>query len=273
MTATQQNLTYSRELGDLLQLQCEPVAIKMVTDDAQVPDSAIRPMRDFKKHMALCQAFTMARRDGKTIYMEKGDHWCWNPLIGLGHVDCPEGSESFNVICSVLGIVDPEASRAFFAKFPRFALHSYKGILVAPLSDCPVEPDIVMVYVNNARLRTLVWAVKNKTGKLVETQLDAIDSCVYCIVTPMLTGEYRVTLPDMGEYERAMAGEDEVIFSIPWRRMEDLLPMLRSMHGYGMGYKPPQHAQEMELDFKRPPFYNTLFEMWGLDKGENWDFK
>ena len=273
MNTAEQNLTYSKELHELLLLNCEPVAIKMIADEADVPTNAVRPLRDLQKHMALCQAFTMARRDKKVIYMEKRDHWCWNPLIGLGHVECAEGSESFNVICSVLGITDPQASRSFFAKFPRLPLEQYKGVLVAPLSDCPLEPDVVMIYANNAQLRNLVWAVKNKTGKLVSTELDAIDSCVYCITVPMLTGEYRVTLPDMGEFERAQAAEDEIIFSVPGHRMEELLPMMRQMHGFGMGYRHPLPTQEMELDFKRPPFYNALFEMWGLDKGEDWNIR
>jgi uncharacterized protein (DUF169 family) len=268
--AAEQNLTYSKTLRNLLHLRCEPVAIKMITDETQLPDGTIRPMRDLKKHMALCQAFTLARRDQKTIYMEKTDHWCWNPLIGLGHVDCSEGTESFDVVCRFLGITNPEASRAFFAKFPRLPLESYKGILVAPLAGCTVEPDVVMIYADNTQLRSMVWAVKNKTGKLVQTELDAIDSCVYAIVTPMLTGEYRVTLPDMGEAERAMADKDEIIFSVPGHRMEELVTMLQSMFGFGMGF--PRPAAEMELDFKRPPFYNTLFEMWGLDKGEDWSF-
>jgi hypothetical protein len=54
----------------------------------------------------------------------------------------------------------------------------------------------------------MVWAIKNMTGQLVSTQLDAIDSCMYSCVLPLKTGEYRVTLPDVGEYERAGADEE-----------------------------------------------------------------
>ena len=27
---------------------------------------------------------------------------------------------------------------------------------------------------------------------------------------------------------------------------------------------------DCELDFPRPPFYNKLFELWGLEQGEDW---
>ena len=35
------------------------------------------------------------------------------------------------------------------------------------------------------------------------------------------------------------------------------------------GYK--GYKLEMKYDFARPPFYNTLYEMWGLDTGKDWD--
>ncbi len=253
----------------MLILRYEPIAVKMIEDEADVPENAIRPLRDMKKHMALCQAFTLTRREKKTVYMDKRDHWCWNPLIGLGLVDCSEGTESFDVVCRFLGIADMDAARTFFAKFPRLPFGKYQGILLAPLSDCAFEPDIVLIYANNAQLRSMVWAIKRETGKLVETPLDAIDSCIYALVPPILTGEYRVTLPDIGEYERAMADEGEIILSVPGHRMDELISGLHFFYDFHMGYA--HLKREMELDFKRPPFYNTLFELWGLDKGEDWD--
>jgi uncharacterized protein (DUF169 family) len=252
----------------MLLLRYEPVAIKLVAAGEEIPETAIRPLRDMNKHLALCQAIALARRNGRTFYLDKRDHWCWNPLVGLGLVDCSEGTEAFEVVCQVLGIADLDAARAFFAKFPRLPFGQYEGIIIAPLRACTVEPDIVLFYVNNAQLRTMVWATKRETGRLVETQLDAIDSCVYAIVTPMLSGEYRVTLPDMGEHERAMAEEHEVIFSVPWGRMKELLRGLRFFDAFHMGYG--HLSREMELDFKRPPFYNKLFELWGLDQGDDW---
>lgn len=269
MNTAETNGTYSRALNEMLLLRYEPVAVKMIEDEALVPGHALRPRRDLKQHMALCQAFALTRRDRKTVYLDKHSHWCWNPLIGLGLVDCPEGSEAFELVCRYLGMASLEEARAFFAKFPRLPYGKYQGILTAPLCGCAFEPDLVMIYAGNAQLRSMVWAVKRETGRLLETQLDAIDSCVWALVPPMLTGDYRVTLPDVGEYERAMAEEWEIIFSVPGPRLGELVRGLRFFHDRGMGYA--HHARDMALDFKRPPFYNELFALWGLDQGEDWD--
>ena len=269
MDITVKNHQTSRAMHEMLILRHEPIAIKLIKSENEIPDNAIRPKRDLKKHMALCQAFALSRRDKKTVYMDKPDHWCWNPLIGLGHVECTEGTESFDIVCRFLGMSDIDSARSFFAKFPRLPLGEYIGIVTAPLDAAKFVPDLLLVYCNNAQLRSLVWAAKLKMGRLVKTELDAIDSCIYACVPPILTGEYRVTLPDIGEYERAMADEDEIIFSIPGGRIEEILDGLRSFFNRGAGYI--HHRRDMVYDFPRPEFYNELFDMWELDKGEVWD--
>ena len=270
MNKEQVNTDHRNALYEMLLLRFEPIAVKMIENESEVPEHAIRPVRDFKQHMALCQAFSLARREKKMVYMDKEAHWCWNPLIGLGHVDCSVGSQQFDVVCDVLGMEHLDDARVFFDKFPRFPLGQYLGIVTAPLSGCPFEPDVVLIYANNAQLRSMLWGIKYKTGKLVSTELDAIDSCVYAIVLPMQTGEYRVTLPDIGEFERAMAEENEIIMSVPKGRMDELISGMRFFHDVTkMGYF--HLKREMKLDFTRPPFYNTLFELWGLDQGKDWD--
>lgn len=262
------NRKYSRELNEMLMLRYEPIAIKMIENEADVPKDAIYPRRDLHKHMALCQAFAMTRRDKKTVYMSKNDHWCWNPLVGLGLVECHEGTESFEVICKHLGIRDLDSAKEFFAGFPRLPYGKYIGLVSAPLCACTFAPDLVLIYSNNAQLRSMIWAVKNCTGKLVETQFDAIDSCIYSCVPPLKNGEYRVTIPDPGEYERAMADENEIIFSVPGNRLEELLSGLHAFYDHHMGYA--HLSKEMMLDFPRPKFYNELYALWSLDQGEDW---
>jgi uncharacterized protein (DUF169 family) len=263
MDNKQKNTQSSEALRQMLQLRYEPIAIKMIEDEAEIPKDAIRPMRDLGKHMAFCQALAMTRRDKKTIYMDKNSEWCWNPLIGFGFAECKEGSESFELISKFLGIANPDDAKKFLAGFPMLPYGKYAGIVTAPLCDCGFEPDLVLIYSGNAQLRHMVWAIKNMTGQLVSTQLDAIDSCMYSCVLPLKTGEYRVTLPDVGEYERAGADEGEIILSVPFGKLDELLTGLRAFNDRGMGYT--QLSREMTLDFQRPPFYNDLFRIWGLD--------
>lgn len=265
---TENNLTYSRNLHDMLLLRYEPIAIKFIEDEKDVPASAVNPKRDLDKHMCLCQAFSLTRRNKKTVYLDSQSEWCWSPMVCMGYVDASPGTPSFDLLSRLIGIADGDAAREFFAKFPRLPHGKYKGLVTAPLAFCDFEPDLVLIYANPAQIRMLIGGIKQQTGKLVETALDIIDSCAYATVTPFLTGEYRVTFPDPGEYERALADEDEVILSVPGHRMSQLVAGLQSNNDHGLGYK--LLNKDMLLDFPRPPFYNDLFEMWGFDKGEDW---
>ncbi len=262
---------YGEFLERRLKLRYNPQAIKMVTDLSEVPENAIWPKRDLGHHLALCQALAMAKRDGRTVFMQKDDHWCWNPIIGLGHVKCTPDMESFDIVSKYIGIADHEAARKFFEEFPTLPYGKYIGLLVSPLQTAEFVPDLVLVNSNNAQLRAMIWGIKNQTGKLVDSSFDAIDSCIWSIVTPLLNGKYRITLPDPGDYERAGADEDEIILSVPEAKLDELINGLKSVFNMGMGYT--ELSRSMELDFSRPPFYNELFKIWGLDEGKDWKMK
>ena len=104
-------------LDQLAGLRYPPVALKMIREESEVPAGAWRPYRDQGKHIALCQAFAYARRQGKTVYMEKEDHWCWNPIITYGYIDKELGKEGFRAIARAYG-TSSESGEAFVEGFP-----------------------------------------------------------------------------------------------------------------------------------------------------------
>ena len=53
-------------LQDCLELEYPPVAIKLAKSEEEIPENAVRPMRDLGVHYAECQCIAKARVDGKT---------------------------------------------------------------------------------------------------------------------------------------------------------------------------------------------------------------
>ena len=257
------------DIMEVLALTLNPQAIRMVEDESEVPEKAIRPIDDYGEHLALCQALALAKRDAKTVYFTKRDHWCWNPLIGLGHVECVPGTEAFETVAKFLGIPDLDKAREFFEKFPRLEYGKYKGMLIAPAQKADFEPDVILFnFDNNFQLRTAIGSIKNTTGKMLESTFDFIDSCIHSIVTPILDRKYRITIPDPGDQERALADKNESILSVPIEKLPEIHGGLMKMEQFG-GYRGMK--LEMKYDFARPPFYNTLYALWGLDQGKDWD--
>jgi uncharacterized protein (DUF169 family) len=249
MTTLQEYNAYGEELEKILMLRTSPIAVKMLKKESDIPEGAVRPKRDRGYHLAQCQVFALNRRKGECIAMLKEDNWCWAPLMGYGLVEDPKN--------------DFVNSHAFF---PRFKEGRYIGMVSAPLKSANFEPDMVLIYSNTAQLRNLVSAVKTHDKELVHSIFDPIDSCVYSIVPVIERGEYRITIPDPGEYERAMAGEDEMIFSVPKNKLAGLVETLVEQDRLHMGYK--TQTPVLTPDFDRPGFYIELFKKWGLDTEE-----
>ena len=257
----EENAGYSDILRNTLGIHTEPIAIKLIEDENDIPRNAIYPYQDMGVHMAMCQAFALTRREKKTIYCDKTGEWCWCPLVAFGLCESEEGTEAFEILTSVGA--DREASKRWFRNFPRLEQGKYTGVLLAPLCDCDFEPDVTLVYCDdNAQMRGAVLAVKSATGGVIKTQLDAIDSCAHACIPTIQSGEYRVTIPDIGEHERASAGENEIILSVPKGKLGELTGALARIDRSGMGYN--NWKRSIVFDFERPPFYEAAFRNWGL---------
>lgn len=261
MTTLKDLNRYGEDLEKLLHLRTSPIAVKMLEKEEDIPEGAIRPKRDRGDHFAQCQAFAMSRRQGVSIAMLKEDNWCWGPLVGYGLEELPEEFTTFPFM-----IENEEAARNHCKNFPRLERGKYIGIVSAPLKTANFDPDLVLIYSNTAQLRSMLMAIKIKEGFMITSLFDPIDSCIYSVVPVLLTGQYRITLPDPGEYERAMAGEDEIILSVPTDKMEELISGLHKFEERKMGYT--QLAMHVQPNFPRPEFYSRLFKIWGLDTEE-----
>ena len=266
----EKNREHQALLERLTGLRYPAVALKMIGEGDEVPAGALRPMQDTGKHIALCQAFAFSRRQGKTVYMEKQDHWCWNPILTYGMIDKELGKEGFRAIHRQQG-GDENASDAFVESFPYLPAGKYRGILTAPLSQAAFAPDLTMIYCKNDQLRLLIMAIDSQTHAMVESSFAPIDSCTYAVIPALLEGCYRITLPDPGEYERALTPDDDIILTVPRQHEEEFYRGVA--HQLGRGSDRNSFFMTMKEEFARPPMYNTLFETWGLMTGEDWDKK
>ena len=240
---------YGKEIETLMRLRTSPIAVKMLETESDIPEGAMRPKRDRGYHLAQCQAFAMSRRQGTTIAMLKEDNWCWGPLMAYGLVD-QRIAEGY-----------PELKDEV-KKIPLLESGKYVGIVSAPLKTANFLPDIVLIYSNNAQLNNMLHALSFAGEGMVDSRLYPIASCALSVV-PALSGQYCVTLPDPGELGRALAGEDEIIFSVPPDKVGLLAAQLKAFEERGFGYR-HNAFWETRPDFPRPEFYKKLYRECGL---------
>ncbi len=260
-----------KEMMDLLMLRFPPIAFKLLFDKDETPEGSVVPLRDTGKHVAMCQAFAMARRNRSALTLFKEDNWCVWPNACFKF--CPLDEEDVNNVGSKLFMKDPQKSLKFFKeKYPWLNTEQYDkrpvGYTVAPLDTCNFIPDVIVTYCRVSQMRALIMATKFQDGDVFDVMPDTIVSCCYCTI-PLLNGKkYNIAVPDPGEFERSLVDEDEIIFSARADALPDLMEGLKGLDAMHFGYAHLKY--DMNLDYPRAQFYNDLNKKWGLDLGETW---
>jgi uncharacterized protein (DUF169 family) len=206
-----------------------PLALKLLKRNDTIPKEAIRPKRDLVHRYSLCQAFSMSRRTEKVIAMLKEDMWCPEAIIGYGLVEPPkwflDGRMWFSMDKDQHLFKDLEGCKNYGNSLPRFEVGKYIGVVSAPAMAAKFEPDLLLVYAKPGQIRRLVHASMYKNGKPISAEFYG-GACLRAVVPAVKTGKCQVTIPCAAEWD--ISQDDEMIFSIPKEKMQDLILGLRS---------------------------------------------
>jgi uncharacterized protein (DUF169 family) len=243
-------------------LKTFPISLKLLAKEADIPKETQRPLKNFAHHFALCQSFQLTRRDGVTIAMLKEDHWCFEPVVGYGLGEPPEhfleGHNRYPRDVATL-----EAGRHYAAEFPRLETGEYIGIASAPLRATNFDPDFVMIYCDSAQLSLLMLGREYKDGRSLKCALSSHAACVYGVIPAAQTGDCYVAIPCRGDHYRAMAGDEEMIFTVPRQKLDDLMEGLR--HIEKTGSRLPQ-GYAVQPEYALPESYKKIGQMMGYIK-------
>jgi uncharacterized protein (DUF169 family) len=250
------------ELARRLSLRTFPLAMKLLEREKDIPQGAMRPLRDLGYHLELCQAYATSRREGTTIALLLEDMWCMEPIIGYGFAEPPkyflDGHNRFPQDVETL-----EAGKNYASDFPRLPAGKYIGVLSAPLKATSFQPDLVVLYGDSAQLSLLLLAREYKVGHDLKCSISSHAACVYSVVPAIQTGECQVAIPCRGDRYSAMAGSDEFIFSVPMGKLEDLMAGLRYLETKGS--KLPRNYR-MKPEPELPESYIKIAKMIGMLK-------
>jgi len=231
MTSLDAYKEIGKELENRLRLRTYPIGIKLLKEDSQIPQEAIRPMKDIGSRLATCQAFSMSRREGDTVAMMLRDMWCPESVIGFGLAEPPDfyfqGRHRFPQSTESL-----DAGKAWAEEFPRLQVGEISGILSAPMHSTTFEPDVFILYCDIHQLGTLLLAAACKSGHELTCTVGAKGGCVYSVVCAFQKQDYQVTVPCPGDRRFAMAEHDEIIFSLPAAKLKELMTSLTYLDKY-----------------------------------------
>lgn len=264
MSATDIYNENGKELDQRLRLRSFPLAVKLLTSEKEIPSGVKRPKRDFGYHLSACQSFYTLRSrysEDLSIAMLKEDMWCPEAVIGYGMTEVPEyfleGHTRFPAVVNSL-----EAGKNWAHAFPRLEPGKCIGILAARMATAQFKPDVVVIYCNSLQLRALLQAAAWETGKDPVCRMSAAGACVYGVVPSIQSGECHVAVPCTGDRKWAMAQDDEMIFSIPERKLEGLIKAFRYSDSHG---RPMASRPRLMPEYKLEDSYAKVAKLMGME--------
>lgn len=227
---------YAEQFEKVLRMSTYPLAVKMLEKDGDIPKLAKRPLRDFGYHLNTCQCFALSRRTGEMIAQKQEDMWCFEAAIAYGFTGGDieaynEGLKFFlagktrypDDVKDLVGAKDLATASKWAHSFPRFEANKYVAIVSAPLMRACFKPDLVLLYVNPAQLNRILGGVVFEWGENVPCEIAAEGGCVNYVVPPMKTRGFWVSNPCYGDIATAASTPDELVFSAPMAKVEQLL--------------------------------------------------
>lgn len=249
------------ELELWLRMRVHPIAVKLVKTREETPEGAIIPTRDWGHKYALCQSFARSQRNGETIAMFKEDHWCPEPVVGLGFAErIPDFLEGHHRYPD--SVRDLQAAAEWCQNMPHLEYGVYQGIVSAPISTCTFMPDLILMHVNGMMTSQLIIVKNWIDGKDITAQLSGHAACVYSIAPSLLNRQPNVAIPCKGDRRLASAQDDEILFTLIPEMLPDFISGIHWLQEHNWGVPMIQEYKE-EYDLK--PKYRDLGQKLGMD--------
>lgn len=244
----------AQNLDQFLRLSTFPLALKMLKSGESLPEKVRRPMKDWGKRIATCQAVSMARRYGWVLALGAEDMACPLGTLAMGFAPAVDYYRE-GTLAEGLYTKDKAAGARSEEAVDKFPLGLYQRVLVAPINRTAFEPDLFLVYGNSAQVLRLVQAALYHEGGKLASAFRGRADCSEIIVSTMTANQPQVILPCTGDRIFGQTQDHEMAFSFPAAGASRIMEGLEATHRAGTRYPIPHYLQ-YEATF--PPTYQEL---------------
>jgi uncharacterized protein (DUF169 family) len=250
-----------QNLESWLRMRVHPIAFKFVKNSHELPKGAIIPSRDIGKKVNLCQAFSMVQREGATMAMFLGDHWCFEPVIGLGFSErIPKFLSGYHRYPD--SVRNMEAAARWCQNMPCLEKKDQIGLCMSPVHACTFMPDVIVMHINGM-MASQMMVVKNwMDGGDINCQLSGHAGCVYAIVPAIKNQSCNIAIPCRGDRQVGLAQDDEIFFSLVPGMLPDFIAGINFLEQNGWGI-PMRHFLKEEVEMR--PKYMDMAELLGME--------
>ncbi len=234
-----------------------PVGIRIVQSESELPERYKRPGQDLGERITICQAVGFARRYGWTIAMNGEDLSCPIAQIAFGYQPQIDYYKEGNLVCGMY-TKDFETAQLTEEDVPKLTQEESGYYVAYPLDKAPFDPSVVVVYGNSAQVMRLVAAMQYQRGGSIGSTFSSRADCADIAIRTLRTGKPQVILPCYGDRVFAQTQDHEMAFSFPFADAQELIEGLEGTHKGGVRYPIPQF---LTYTAKFPATYEQLNHM------------
>jgi uncharacterized protein (DUF169 family) len=234
-------------LNQYLRLATFPIAVKLLEDKEDL--EKIKYLKRPEKELALCQIFSYSRYYGWTMGCVKEDNLCPLAEITLGF---EKSFKLFDEGAFFVGRYNEtkEAAKKTTASMPKIPLGKYNAICSGTLSRVDYEPDLILIWGNSAQIMRLIQGYLWKKGGRISMSTFCDGVCADTISNAILTRELQIAFPCLGDRRYGKATDTDLIASIPFEIVSDILEGLEKTHKAGTRYPIPYQISTPEFFLK-----------------------
>lgn len=236
-----------------LRLKTFPVAAKFLKSKSEFPEKTRQPSVAMGKRVAICQGVTMARIHGWTVGLTRSDVVCVPAAVVFGWSEATEPVDSLTgLFCETDFYADKEKALKEVGAIHRMENAEFEALVMAPMERAAFEPDIVFMYGNPAQMMRLAQAWTYMMGDRAPGYFGGKVECAECLIAPLKTQSARMVMPGNGERIFAGTQDDEMAFTFPANRVEDVMEGLKKAFRAVGGRYPVPPYMNYEPDFPKP---------------------
>jgi uncharacterized protein (DUF169 family) len=242
------------KLMKFLRLATFPVAVKLLENNEELKTTKFLKKPDEK--IAICQLFSYARYYGWTMGCTKEDNLCPLAEIALGF---DKAHKLFEEGAFFIGRYNEtkEAAKKTTATMPKLPEGKFNAILTGALNRVDFDPDLILIWGNSAQIMRIIQGYLWKKGGRVSMSTFCDGVCADTISNALLTGELQIAFPCLGDRRFGMAMDTDLIASIPFQILDEILEGMEKTHEGGTRYPIP-------YQISTPKFFMNLKKQ--LDK-------
>ena len=246
----------NNELNKYLRLATFPVGVSLLKSSEEFKN--INFLKKPENKIAICQIFSYARYYGWTMGCTKEDNLCPLAEISLGF---KESYRLFEEGAFFIGRYNEtkEAAKKTAETMPIFQDAKYSAIISGALNRVDFDPDLILIWGNSAQIMRIIQGFLWKKGGRISMSTFCDGVCADTITNAIITNELQIAFPCLGDRRFGMAMDTDLIASIPFGIIDEIIEGMEKTHKAGTRYPIP-------FQLSTPKFFIKLKKQ--LDKAK-----